>query len=106
MLPRHLRLPREAFENTPGMRRAVSSHLSLSYLDGAEIGGCAVVVSKKVARLAVSRHLIKRRIKAVLKEWCIPGRIIVVHARSGIAPVPFAALKEELDALLRSVFAA
>ena len=62
------------------------------------------MVSKKVAKLSVDRHLLKRRIKAILKPWCTSGRMILIHARTGAAEQPYAALEAELLELLRQSF--
>ena len=68
----------------------------------AKEGGCAAVISKKVARRSVDRHLLKRRMLSVMKEWCVPGSYLVVYAKGGAPSLPFKALKEELASLLQS----
>ncbi len=101
MTPSSHRLPRAGFEQVVGMRRAASQHFSIFYQDDAPLWGGAAVVSKKVGRRAVDRHLLKRRIKAVMQSWVVPGRVIVIHARKGAATRTFPELKTELAALLR-----
>lgn len=64
-----------------------------------------MVVSKKVSKSSVDRHQLKRRIKAVIKPWCTPGRVLIVHARTGAATLPFPELEAELTELLRQSFA-
>lgn len=76
----------------------------MSYIASAPISGGAVVVSKKAAKRSVDRHLLKRRIKAVLKPWLTSGRLIIIHVRPGAMELPFAALEAELTALLRQSF--
>ena len=58
------------------------------------------MISKKVAKLAVTRHKLKRRVLAVVAPWCDKGRAVVVYARPGSALMGFPALSEELTALL------
>jgi ribonuclease P protein component len=59
----------------------------------------AVVVPKKAVPKAVDRHLVKRRVLAVMRVWKVPGMAVVAHARPGIASLPAAALRDELAAL-------
>jgi len=66
-------------------------------------GGCAVVVSKKITGSSVSRHLLKRRIRAALREWCSPDYGIIVFARAGSAPLSFEDISHELSELLPRV---
>ena len=105
MLPRSLRLSRDEFPDTRGLKRASSPHFSVSYGESSK-GGVAVIISKKVARLAVSRHLLKRRVLAVLRSFAHKNLILVVHTRPGAAAVPFPVLRDELNSLLRSILPA
>lgn len=102
MLPKSLRLTRQDFPDTRSLKRVTSPHFSVSYGDAPK-GGVAVVVSKKVARLAVSRHLLKRRVLAILRPYASEKRLLVVHARAGAGTLPSPELKEELLSLVRSV---
>jgi ribonuclease P protein component len=102
MLPKKLRLTRETFPDTRGLKRASSAHFSVSYGDSAK-GGVAVVISKKVAKLAVSRHLLKRRILSVARPFVNGKHVIVIHTRPGAAGIPFTELKNELISLLGSI---
>ena len=105
MLPRSLRLSRREFPDTRGLKRASSDHFSISYGESPK-GGAAVVISKKVARLAVSRHLLKRRIMSVIRPYMHEKLALVVHTRPGAASIPFPELKDELNSLLRSILPA
>lgn len=105
MLPRSLRLSRGEFPDTRGLKRALSAHFSISY-EKSSNGGVAVVISKKVARLAVSRHLLKRQILAVLRPYASEKLVFIVNARTGAASIPFPELKDELNSLLRSILPA
>lgn len=62
-----------------------------------------MIVSKKVARLAVSRHLLRRRIMSVLRPYMHEKLVLVVHTRPGVASLSFSELQNELDSLLRSI---
>ena len=100
MIPRMMRLSRAHFAPTGPEKRLVSSHFSLSLRLNQTEGGCAVVVSKKVARLSVSRHLLKRRVLSIIRPWCTKDRALVLYARPGSQALPFSVLKEELEELL------
>ena len=109
MLPkkqnRLVRLTRQTFPDTRSLKRASSEHFSLSYgdFDTHARGGVAVVMAKKVARLAVTRHLLKRRILSLLGPYAREDRVIVIHTRPGAANVSFPELKSELISLLGSI---
>lgn len=106
MLPRTRRLQREGFESARSLRRAASPHFSLSYGKAPGAGGAAVVVSKKVAKLAVSRHLLKRRVLSVIAPYVREDEALIVHARPGAAALPFPVLKDELVSLLSDILPA
>lgn len=102
MIPRRLRLSRARFPSGRAGSRSQSEHFSLVTGPSSE-GGCAVVVGKAVARRSVDRHLLKRRMFAVLRPYCAPGRFLVLYARTGASRLPYGALAEELARLLQSV---
>lgn len=96
-----MRLSRAHFAPHGPEKRVSSAHFSLSLRAAApKTGGCAAVVSKKVARHAVARHLIKRRIFAVIRPFCQDDHALVVFARSGAATLPFSVVQEEILSLL------
>jgi ribonuclease P protein component len=104
MLPRKLRLSREAFGEVRRLKRAASPHFSVSYeSEEGSGGGAAVVIAKKAAKLAVTRHLLKRRILAVARPYVVAERILIIHVRPGAAALPFPELKGELISLLGSI---
>jgi ribonuclease P protein component len=105
MLPRRLRLSRASFATSKGGVRLTSPHFSVSLARTANSGGCAAIISKKVARLAVTRHRLKRRILVVLRPWCKKEYALTVFAKTGCASLPFQTLKEELSVLLGRLFA-
>ena len=66
--------------------------------------GFAVIVSKKAARKAVDRNRIKRRMRAIFREFhsAFPaGTVVLAYAKSGASRVPMAQLREETGDLLR-----
>jgi ribonuclease P protein component len=63
--------------------------------------GYAVVVSKKVARLSVTRHKIKRRVLAALRTFPLPSGLIVFPRASAAALTYQETLAEIKEALSR-----
>jgi len=64
-----------------------------------------VIISKKVAPLAVTRHLIKRRVIAVLeKVWLtIPNNLdVVVQVKEDVSKLNFSDLEKDVLALLKT----
>lgn len=103
MLSRRHRLSRRAFPAHGAGMRAQSEHFSIVGGPGAVEGSGAVVVSKKVARRAVARNLLRRRVLAVMAPLLIPGRFLVVYARSGSPDLPFPIVKKEITMLISRV---
>lgn len=99
MVPKKLRLSREEFQKAAAGKRAVSAHFSVTARTVPEKGGIAVVISKKVAKRSVDRHLLKRRILEILRPQASPTCSFIVYARAGSPSLPFGALKEELSEL-------
>lgn len=94
-----LRLSRGTFPKHTEGTKLQGKYLTLVW--GASLpGGCAVVVSKKVAKRSVDRHLLKRRLMHVLHPWAQDGHFMVVYAKSGSASRTFSELSEELTSLL------
>ena len=56
-------------------KRLSSEHFGIVFSEIEE--GCAVVVSKKVARLSVTRHRIKRRVLEALRTLPLPSALVV-----------------------------
>ena len=94
-----MRLSRAHFAPTGPEKRVASPHFSLSVRE-AEKGGCAVVIGKKVAKLSVSRHLLRRRVLSLLPPWYSPTRVVIVFARPGSKELDYPTLSEEINALL------
>lgn len=94
-----MRLSRAHFAPTGPEKRVASPHFSLSVRDS-EVGGCAIVIGKKVAKLSVSRHLLKRRMFSVVAPYCLKSRILIVYTRPGANTLDYPAIEKELGDLL------
>lgn len=99
MLPQAKRLTRDDFTQVTKGKRAITGHFSLSYKQSPFSKG-AVVVSKKVAKKATERHLLKRRVLSVLSKDMPPKTAVIVYARAGSATIPFSTIKTEITELL------
>lgn len=94
-----LRLSRSTFPKHTEGTKLQGKYLTLVF--GSSLsGGCAVVVSKKVAKRSVDRHLLKRRLMHILGPWVNQEHFLVVYAKSGSAARTFSELSEELTSLL------
>ena len=101
MFSRRERLPRATFPAVlKGGRRLSSLHFTA--IISKEAKGYAVVVSKKVARLAVTRHRIKRRVLAVLKTLPLPPALIIFPTSSAHS-VSYQDIKTEIADLLSKI---
>ena len=103
MIPRRLRLSRQDFESVTSRKdlmRATSPHFAVTYGSAPKEGGCGIVVSKKVERSSVKRHLLKRRIREVLREHCSRDFVLIVYARPKSQLLAFDELKTELETLI------
>jgi ribonuclease P protein component len=99
MFPRRQRLSRAAFPHaSKGGKRITLPYFALSASN--EALGHAVIVSKQVARLSVTRHRVKRQVSAILRTLELPPSLIV-YARAGAPKRSFAQIKEELEAGLK-----
>lgn len=82
-------------------------HFSISYGSSAKAAGIGVIVPKKVARSSIERHLLKRRIREILRELLkdgeMAGTVIIVSARAGAASLSFQKLKEELSGAFKAI---
>jgi ribonuclease P protein component len=67
-----------------------------------ETKGYAVVIPKKVARLSVTRHLMKRRVMEALRTIPLPKGLIL-FPKSSAAHLDFAHTQEELSRLLSKI---
>ncbi len=75
----------------------MSEHFSV--VAAREFKGYAVVVPKKVARLSVTRHRIKRRVQAALRTLRLPSALIV-FPKASASSVSYNDIKTELARIL------
>jgi len=98
---RRERLNREIFPSIiKNGRRLSSPHFSAIF--SSEAKGYAVVISKKVARLSVTRHRIKRRIFAALRTLPLPPALII-FPKSSASSVSYEDIKVEIKQLLSTI---
>jgi ribonuclease P protein component len=95
---RKKRFPRALFPSAIKTGRRFSS-TNISILIPKEGKGYAVVVPKKIVRLSVKRHAIKRRILAALRAIHLPPAIIV-FPKSSASSVSYQDIKTELTNLI------
>lgn len=67
-----------------------------------ETKGYAVIVSKKAARLSVTRHAVKRRVLAALKTLPLPSSLII-FPKSSVSSMKYRDIKTELGNLLSKI---
>lgn len=109
MLSRSNRISKKLFPNTSTGKVFSNNDFSLRLLvknGSTEEFKASVVVSKKVAKTAVKRNLLRRRIYSVIqKERAnIPkGLKFVIYAKAGSADLPYTKVKEAINGLLRTV---
>jgi ribonuclease P protein component len=78
-------------------QRIASPHFTI--VISKEVRGYAVVVSKKVARLAATRHHIKRRVLAALRTLSLPPSLII-FPKSSAHSVSYQDIKTEIVHIL------
>lgn len=101
MFAKRERLPRGVFAGALARgRRYTSAHFSILHPEGSQ--GYAVVVPKKVARLSVTRHQLKRRVTAALRKIPLPSSL-VVFPRAGAARLSADELLQELTLLISRI---
>jgi ribonuclease P protein component len=106
MFPRRARLSRvdfAALASDRSAKRASTAHFSAVCKEDGDVSGCAVVISKKVEKGSVRRHLLKRRILSAIKTVYLPAQALIVYAREGSGTLPFSELSVELQNLLARV---
>lgn len=102
-MPSPHRLSRLDFNHFKVERRLSGAFLSLGVgvVSQRIRGGFACVVSKKVARKAVDRNRIKRRVRAIMREVTLSGPLVViVYAKPGASHATMQDLREDIMALL------
>jgi ribonuclease P protein component len=81
-------------------RRLSSPHFTLIF--SKEAKGYAVVVSKKVARLSVTRHRIKRQVLTALRTLALPSSL-VVFPKSSASSVSYQDIRAEIAGVLSKI---
>ena len=108
MLPSKNRLRSADFKGLRGARVFHSPHFFIRIARGAESerelrppGRAAAVVSSAVAKKAVQRNLLRRRIYAVLHAHpnMLRSGVTIIQAKKGAPVLSFAQLQEELSAI-------
>ena len=106
MLPKAQRLTSADFTRFRGSRSFHAAHFSMRVVRTASEAEtkAAAVVSTKVAKSAVARNLLRRRIYAVLAVslTSLRGLLVTITAKAGAPDLSFAELKSELAALQKS----
>lgn len=108
MLPKKNRLRSADFKKMRGGKIAHSSHFFARIIRAADFREtkAAAAVSYAVARSAVARNLLRRRIYAVIETPGLgAGFWVAVTAKKSAAELSFAELNEELCGLLRNLTA-
>jgi ribonuclease P protein component len=102
-MPRKFSLSRADFAKTRGFRRLAGASLSVSYgqIPARPLPGGAIVVSKKVAKSAVTRNRLKRTLRPILLAYLRTGAAsAIVTVRKD---VPSKGLRLELEGLLAKI---
>ena len=97
MIPRRLRLSREDIGHFKAQKRVSSPHFVVSVGPGT---GAVVIISKKVAKLSVVRHLLKRRVLSLVLPY-LNKQALLITLRPGAAALSKAAFAAELTELLQ-----
>ena len=100
MFPKRKRLSREGFRGVGSSQRISSPHFSIAY--PRHESGYAVVVGKTVDKKSVGRHLVKRRVLAVLRSLSLP-KALVIFAKPSAGKLSFEEIKTELTELMSRV---
>lgn len=84
-------------------QRVTSPHFSVIFSPKAH--GVAVVVSKKVSKSSIGRHILKRRTRAAAREWYLKHQAgaLLIYLRAGSESLTFADISNELATLLARV---
>ncbi|MCX6787915.1 MAG: ribonuclease P protein component [Candidatus Kaiserbacteria bacterium] len=102
MFPQRERLPRAKFPAALSSGRRLSS-VNFSVVLPKEAHGYAVIVSKKVARLSVTRHLIKRRVLVTLRALAPRPPALIVFPKAPVSKMSVQDIKAELAVLLSKI---
>ena len=67
-----------------------------------KVNGYAIVVSKKTARLSVTRHRIKRRVAEALRGLALP-KALIIFPKASVALMPLPDIRAELAELVSKI---
>ncbi|MBI4088925.1 ribonuclease P protein component [Candidatus Kaiserbacteria bacterium] len=99
MFPRHKRLEKKSFPDALALgKRTSSPHFKVIIPTAAK--GYSVVVPKKVARLSVTRHRIKRRTLSILRTIDKLPPALILFPQSSVAQMSYQNIKDEILGLL------
>ena len=100
MFPRSHRLSGRDFSDreVKGAPRATSPHFSAVFPQKAS--GYAVIVSKKTAKLSVTRHRLKRRTLAALRTFPSLPPSLIVYPKAGALTLTSEEMRSELQKLV------
>lgn len=107
MLPKASRIRATEFPTLLGSTRSLHGRLlSISYTspDSTISGKFAVVAPKSVAKLAVDRNKLRRRVYAILREYknaIVPRASCMVFLKKDSKSAPRQEIKDELVSLLK-----
>jgi ribonuclease P protein component len=106
MLPKKERLSREEFNQFFSLgKRHHSPTLQIVYAPHDTLH-VSVVVSKKIAKMAVTRNKIRRQIYDIVRhhrtEVQLRG-VFIFFTKAGVAQMPYSALKEEIQTSIKDV---
>ncbi len=110
MLPINSRVKKELFPKI--MKEGVFLHginFYMRFLDRKDSlpSLFSFVVPNKVKKTSVGRHLIKRRMSAVVEKLLItlkPGISAIIFAKKDVSKAPFGDVEKEIIELLKKVF--
>jgi ribonuclease P protein component len=101
VFPRRKRLSRAAFPSALAKGRRISSPHFVAVIPK-ETSGYAIIVPKKVSRLSVTRHRIKRRVLEALHTLPLPPALIL-FPKSPVAHMTHKEVVVELIGLLSKI---
>lgn len=99
MLPQEKRLTREDFTAVGAGKRVITTHFSCTKQESSFLK-VAIVISKKVAKKATDRNLLKRRVHAVIHKKSPPKGVYIIYARKNSQTLSYKEIEQELTTLL------
>jgi len=99
MLPRRNRIHRTDFSATNKEKRTTTEHFSCTRADSLTLK-VGIIISKKTAKKSTDRHLLKRRISAVVEKIKPQKAKYMIYARKGSETLTYAKIETEITKLL------